>query len=217
MANILQASVEKIAVMACALLFALSIGNTEALGQQTNYIGDLSGLERMEGAASEVYIRPGVNFGKYKRVMANPVIFDFINNPDMGGLSDEDLTVIQEAYRAAGRKHIISKYPASATAGADVLRISAVIRDLELIRLDPSMNEVNLLTFSIEPGSAMIQLTFRDSLSGQIIAAAVDRYQGEVGARDMTRKISTRLDAEEAADYWAQLIRQRWDSASSSK
>ncbi len=201
--------------MAAVFLLSLNTGNAQSQDQEITYIGDLTGLERSASIKSEEYIRRGTDFTKYKRFIATPLIFDFNGDQGAGGLSDEDLTIIQDAYRVALRKHIASKYPSSTEAASDVMMIRAVIRNLELARLQPSMKDLNSFTFSIEPGAATIQLTFSDSLSGKVVAAVVNRHEDETGSQNLPKKISTRSEAEQATGYWAELIRKRWDTARS--
>lgn len=182
------------------------------------------GLELRKGkVASVVYVRPGVDFSRYKRIaiLDCPVAFSKdwererkgsavrISQKDMdeirATLSGEFLKIFTDELQAKGGYQIVT------TGGDDVLVLRPAIVDLE-VTAPSSMAPGRSYTLSESAGAMTLYLEFFDSVTGQILARAVDRAADRgMGRVQWQNKASNRAEADRILRRWASALRAALD------
>lgn len=181
------------------------------------------GLELRKGKAAVVYVRPGVDFSGYKRfaILECPVAFSKdwererksgsmrISQKDMdeikAGLSAEFLKIFSDELQNKGGYQIVS-------AGAeDVLILRPAIIDLEVSAPD-SMSAGRSYTLSESAGGMTLYLEIFDSVTGQILARAIDRQEDRgMGGIQWQNSVTNKAEADRMLRRWASALRGRLD------
>jgi hypothetical protein len=182
------------------------------------------GLELRKGKAAEVvYVRPGVDFSGYRRfaILECPVAFrkDWerehksgpmrVSQKDMDeiktGLSAEFLKVFTDELQNKGGYQIV-------TAGAeDVLILRPAIIDLDVSAPD-TMSAGRSYTLGESAGGMTLYLEIFDSVTGQILARAIDRQEGRgTGRIQWQNSVTNKAEADRMLRRWASALRARLD------
>jgi hypothetical protein len=163
------------------------------------------------------YVNPSVTWSSYNQIMIAPVTFwaaddSTVSAADQQALCDYAYNVF---VKELGKNFTIVDQPApgvmkislaltDATSAVPVLRSISVIvpqaRALSLIKMAATG------TYAFV-GSAQGAFKANDSVSGQLLAAAVDKRVGGTSVKNVT--VFQWGDAENAIDYWANLTDQR--------
>ena len=184
------------------------------------------GLERVTGSnADQLWVLPGADFSGYQRVSIESPSVAFADNwsrnmnrsaslrvrsGDMerirAGMAEIFLEVFAEELENAG-------YTMTDETGEDVLVLRPAIVDLYVNAPDvqtPGRNR----TYVTTAGSARLVLEVHDSVSGAILARAVDFRRARESARlEWTTSVSNRQAAREVTGRWARMVVQALDEA----
>jgi hypothetical protein len=182
------------------------------------------GLELRKGKLADVlYVRPGVDFSGYKRfaILEVPVAFskdwererkggvDRVSQKDMdemkAGLSAEFLKIFTDELQNKGGYTIV-------TEGAeDVLVLRPAIVDLVVTAPD-KMSAGRSYTLSDSAGGMTLYLEIFDSVTGQILARAVDRQEDRgMGRIQWQNSVTNKSEADKILRRWASALRERLD------
>ncbi len=172
-----------------------------------------------EGQAALLYVKPGVNFKKYDKLMFERV--SVYMNPTLEN-RDIDPTILKEMtdyYQNAIFDAVKSGYTIVDKPGPDVLWVRVAITDLApshpgantLSTIIPVGMAVSLATKAVSDdnlgtGEAATEMEALDSMTKERLVAAVDRRQG---GKAILR--ATWTDTKDAFDYWAKRFRERLD------
>ena len=182
------------------------------------------GLELRKGkVASVLYVRPGVDFSRYKRIaiLDCPVAFrkDWardragsamrVSQKDMdaikAGVSAEFLKVFTDELQTKGGYQIVT------TGGEDVLVLRPAIVDLDVTAPD-TMAAGRSYTLSESSGAMTLYLEFFDSVSSQIAARAIDREADRgTGRIQWQNRVTNTAEASRILRRWAVALRERLD------
>jgi hypothetical protein len=182
------------------------------------------GLELRKGkVASVLYVRPGVDFSRYKRIaiLDCPVAFhkdwereragsaQRISQKDMdeikAGLSAEFLKIFTDELQTKGGYQIVS------TGGEDVLVLRPAIVDLDVVAPD-TMQPGRTYTLSESAGGMTLYLEFFDSVTSEILARAIDRENDHgTGRIQWQSKVTNKAEADRILRRWASALRERLD------
>ncbi len=205
-------------VMAC-LLAGVAVAGKEPLPAVSH-----DGLELRKGKLADVvYVRPGVDFSRYRRfaILECPVAFSKdwererrgsvarISQKDMdeikAGLSAEFLKIFREELQDKGGYAIV-------TEGADdVLVLRPAIIDLEVAAPD-TMRAGRSYTLSQSAGGMTLYLEVFDSVTGQILARAIDRQEDRgMGQIQWQNSVTNKAEADRILRRWASALRARLD------
>jgi hypothetical protein len=208
-----------ILMTAASLLAGAALAKKEELPAVSH-----DGLELRKGKVAEVvYVRPGVDFGGYKRfaILECPVAFSKdwererrsgamrVSQKDMeeikAGLSAEFLKIFTDELQNKGGYTIV-------TEGAeDVLILRPAIIDLEVSAPD-SMAAGRSYTLSESAGGFTLYLEIFDSVTGQILARAIDRQEDRgMGQIQWQNSVTNKAEADRILRRWASALRQRLD------
>ena len=187
------------------------------------------GLVRVaKGRLDHVYLLPGASFGNYDRVRIDPVDVSFSpswkpndsrRSPSQR-LTANDIekirnTVAEEFHKSFERELSNGGYSIANEDGPDVLRLTPRIVNLYVTAPDKPTAGVTR-TYTTSAGHLTLDLTLRDSTTGQYLARAVDTHQDLQGGgfrMQITNSVTNIGAARAAFSKWARALRQGLDDA----
>jgi Protein of unknown function (DUF3313) len=202
-----------------------AMGETPAPPPPTGFLGNDYSLltppaEGSDQKAMLRYVNPNANWSSYNKIMIAPVTYwaaddSKVSAADQQALCNYMYTVLQ---KDLGKNFVIVDQP-----GPGVIKLSAALTDatsaVPVLRsvsvIVPQARALSMIkmaatgTYSFV-GSAQGALKMNDSVSGQLLAAAVDERVGGASIKNAT--VFQWGDAENAMDYWGNLIDQRLES-----
>lgn len=171
--------------------------------------------------AALVYINPDVDFKPYNQIMFERVTIMLSDEADYKGIDPALFKELTDYYENALIDAVRSGYQVVDQPGPGVLRVRIAITDIKpskpVSNTMSSIIPVGMVVAGVTKaasgdnlgtGEASTEIEVLDSLSGQQLAAAVDRRQG---GKSMFRGKWT--DTKQAFDHWAKRFRQRLDEA----
>jgi hypothetical protein len=174
-----------------------------------------------EGGAKMRWLKPGVDFAKYNKVMLDSVIFFFADQSEYKGIDPQAMKELADACDLQVVNALKGTYPIVAEPGPDVVRIRFAITDLEQSR--PVLSAVTTVV-PIGLGISLIkkgatgawtgsgatgaELMAIDSMSGDVIAVAQDKKTA-----GFTERFSKWGSAEDAFKFWGERLKLFLDQA----
>jgi len=167
------------------------------------------------------WIKPGVDFRRYRRVMVESVVFYLAEASEYKGIDATEMNDLTEAFNLALVNALKDRYPIVAESAPDVLRIRVAIT--ELARSRPGLSTVTTvvpvgLGISVVKkgatdawtgsGKTGVEMLGIDSMSDEVIVAGKD--QRSAGFAERFSKWGA---AKEDFQFWAGRIRSFLDSA----
>ena len=173
-----------------------------------------------------VYKLPEADFSGYKRVRLDPIEVEFDKNwkPNQSErspsqrLTNEDIEKIKKALAEEFRKVFTEEltkngYTVVAESDDDVLRVSAAIVNL-YITAPEKMSAGRSRTYTTSAGHMTLVAELRDSVTGKLMARAVDSVQGrDTGTFMVTNSVTNMSSARTALSQWARVLREGLDDA----
>ncbi len=207
-----------LAAAAALVLPATALAKDE-LPQQTE-----DGLVLQKGQAARIlYVRPGVDFSRYKRIalLDCPVAFrkDWQRDHDTGAsrVSPKEMEAMKTWLSAEFRKVFTDElqnkggYAMVTEGGEDVLVLRPAIVDLDVTAPD-TMSAGRSFTLREGAGAMTLFLEFYDSVSGQILARAIDRKVSQGNGRiQWQTSVTNAAEADRMLRRWASALRERLD------
>lgn len=204
------------------LLFASGINHaSDNLPPKT-----FEGLELViDDGFSSVYIEPGLNLTQYKRVYLDDAYVAFKkdwqrnqNQSSANRISASDMDKIKAELGLLFRE-VFSQtlqdngYQLTTDVAKDVLQIKPAIINLNVVSPVGKAGS-NVVTYSESAGEMTLYLELYDSLSGDILARAIDRKQDRQTAYFMWQnRVSNRAAARRILQVWANTLSQGLDKA----
>ncbi len=177
-----------------------------------------------KGGAKERWLKPGINFAKYNKVILEHVVFFFADDSEYKGIDTSELNQLAEQFDLAIINALKGKYPIVTKPGPDVVRIRIAITDLK--QSTPALSVVSTVTM-VSPAGLGLNLVRKgatgswsgsgatsaeflafDSTTNQVIAAARDSR-----AAGFTDRYTKWGSAEEAFKFWAERMKLVMDEA----
>ena len=173
------------------------------------------------GGARLRWLKPGVDFSRYQRVMLDPVVFFFAPDSEYKGMDPQELKALSEGFRRQTADALKKSYPLVAAPAPDVLRLRFAITDLRRNRpvLSDIMSE-GPIGFGREEervpaedswsgsGATCAEMVVFDSMTNEPVAAAKDEQ-----ATGLREKFTKWGSVEDAFHFWANRIRTILDQA----
>jgi len=174
-----------------------------------------------EGGASMRWLKPGVDFGKYNKVMLDSVVFFLADDAEYKGIDPQAMKELADACNLQVANALKGSYPIVAEPGPDVVRLRFAIRNLEQSR--PVLSAVTTvvpvgLAISIlnkgatgswtGSGATGAEFMAIDSMSGDVIAVAQGTRTAGFGER-----FSKWGSAEDAFKFWGERLKLFLDQA----
>jgi hypothetical protein len=195
--------------------------------QKTGFLGEYA--ENLapgpEGGAKMRWLKPGVDFAKYNKLMLDSVIFFFGDDSEYKGMDANELKELADGFNQQLVKTLNLYYPIVAEPGPDVLRVRFAITDLK--QSHPGLSGISTvvpvgLGISIlkkgatgswaGSGSTSAELMALDSSTDDVIAVARDDRSAA-----FTERFTKWGSAEEAFKFWAERIKLFLDNARGAK
>jgi hypothetical protein len=207
------------------LTFIISCASTNTESKSSSlFLGDYAKdlQPGPEGGAKERWLKPGVDFSKYNKVILEHVVFFFADDSQYKGIDSSELHQLAEQFDLATVNALKGSYPIVTEPGPDVMRIRIAITDLK--QSTPAVGVLSTLTMvtpiglglnlakkggtSSWSGSGATSAEFLafDSMSNQVIVAARDQRSA-----GFTERYTKWGSAEEAFKFWAERIKTLMD------
>jgi hypothetical protein len=171
------------------------------------------------------WLKPGVNFGKYNKVMLDSVVFFYANDSEYKGMDAQEMKDLSDKFNLQIVNALKDKYPIVAEPGPDVVRIRIAVMDLK--SSSPVMSGVTSvlpvgLGLSIikkgatgswaGSGATSVECMVLDPMTNDVIGVAQDERSAA-----FTERFSKWGSAEEAFKFWGERIRAFMDGTRSAK
>lgn len=188
------------------------IGCSSAPPRPAGFLGDTSVLAPVPGQPDRLYYeRPGADWKSYTSVMLDPVQVCLLPEARERELRREDVSRMTDYFRAKAVEAVQSGYPVVNAPGPGVLRIRAAITDLVPTNVAQNLLTTAAVGLAVDMGGASMEAEFVDSVTGERLAAVVDRKTGSPLA--LVENFTTWDHARAAFDEWAQELRKALDEA----
>jgi Protein of unknown function (DUF3313) len=197
-------------------------GETPAPPPPTGFLGNDYSLLTPPTAGSDQnaalrYINPSANWASYNKIMIAPVTFWAADDSKISAADQQALCnyMYNVLVTDLGKTFTIVDQP-----GPGVIKVSAALTDassaVPVLRsisvVVPQARAMSVIKMAATGtyafvGSAQGAIKFNDSVSGQLLAAAVDKRVGGASIKNVA--VWQWGDAENAMDYWGNEIDQR--------
>jgi len=199
------------------LIVVVAFGNVADCGEKpvgSGFLKDYPAFKEGQKGVDRVYMKEGINFSKYNKIMMDEVIYFFKNDADYKGIHPSEIQELTEAFNKAFVDALKDAYPLTDTVGPDVMRVRIGITEIKTSK--PGVGTVTTiipvgLAFSLVKkgatggytgiGSATMEAEFLDSVTNERIGAAIDKAPG--GKLDVGKL----TPAKEAFEFWAKRLR----------
>jgi hypothetical protein len=201
------------------MVFVTSCASTQIAADQKgdSFLGDYSKnlAPGPEGGAKMRWLKPGVDFAKYDKVMLDSVVFFFAKDSDYTGMDPNELKEMADGFNLQIVNALKDSYPIVSSPGPDVVRIRFAVTDLKSSK--PALSAVSSvvpvgLGLSIVKkgasgswagsGSTSAEIMAIDSATGDVIAVAQDERSA-----GFTERFSKWGSAEDAFKFWGERIK----------
>ena len=171
------------------------------------------------------WLKPGVDFAKYDKVMLDSVVFFFAKDSDYTGMDPNELKEMADGFNLQIINALKDSYPIVSTPGPDVIRIRFAVTNLEASM--PALSAVSSvvpvgLGLSIVKkgasgswagsGATSAEMMAIDTTTGDVIAVAQDEQSA-----GFTDRFSKWGSADEAFKFWGERIKLVLDGFHSAK
>ena len=169
----------------------------------------------------ERWFKPGVDFGKYKKIMLDSIIFYFAHDSEDKGINAYEMKELADKCNQEFVDVLNGSYPIVSKPGPDVVRLRIAVTDLKQSR--PALSAITSvipvgLAISVikkgaggswtGSGATSAEFMALDSMTNEVIAVARDERKASFGDR-FTKWGS----AEDAFKFWAKRIKFLMDRA----
>lgn len=220
-----MASRHQFGIVALVLASALLGGCATTATQQKS---EWDGLVRQpHPRLAAVFVRPGIqeDMTAFRSVMLDPVDVSFssefernrrggissrrLDADDLAAIQQDLASLFQEVFREelqGGGYEVVDK------PGPDTLRVSAAIVDLFISAPEAAQSVGRSRTYVADSGRMTLVLELRESITGEILARAVDARSGRnVGTLSIANRATNRTEARRALRIWARALREGLD------
>ncbi len=204
------------AVIVCFAL-ATAVGCTTVQIRFSGFLEDYPDFKTGPiGGADFIYVKEGVDFKVYNRILMDPVVFYLSDDSKYKGIHPDELKELSGAFNEAIAASFEGAYPLVDKPGPDVLHVRVAITDL--VESRPVMKTINsvmpvgvgamvprrVASINTYFGQASMEIELLDSLTDDRLAAAIDtkvveKFKG-VGA------MSKWMQAKEAFKFWSKRL-----------
>jgi hypothetical protein len=217
-----------VAIIVLFLIFLCFSGGCAS--KKTGYSGFLDSYPEFhpgpEGGVDLVYLKEGVDFKKYNKVMLDNIIFFTDPSAQFKGVEADELKKLEDSFHSALKKELEKEYPYVAypivnDPGPDVMKLRLAVTTLNpgrpmvcgaamaVLPISLTVGEVKeaMTGKNIGTGNASIEAEMLDSVTNERIAAAIDTFNG---SKDSC--VEKEGLAHEAFGFWAARLRFFMDS-----
>jgi hypothetical protein len=216
-------SIRMAMVAALSLAMAMSLTACASFSKQSGFLdGYYKDLKPgPEGGAKERWLKPGVDFSKYDKVMLDSVVFYFAPDSDDRGIDPEQMKELSDAFNKELVDALKDGYPIVADPGPGVLRLKFALTGIKqsrpvlsgltsVVPVGLAISVVKKGTSGSWTGSGATrgEVIAIDPMSNDVIGVAVDEQSA-----GFTERFSKYGSAKEAFKFWAGRFRVFLDQA----
>jgi hypothetical protein len=208
----------------CSILFAAGCASTYSTRsvEKSGFLGDYSQLQ--EDPADDIqllYVKPGVDFSRYNKIVMDPVTVYATKDSGLGKLANEDISALLNFLDASIRHQLTNRFEFVSQPQEDALHLRAALTDARgakvAMDLVSTVIPIGLAVSSAKRvalgkhsaiGQAGVEVEILDAKTHERLLALVDERAG--------RKVTLKLDkfrkwrsVEDAANYWSGIIAQQ--------
>ena len=216
----------KTARIVMVLAIGLGLMITTGCSSTPKYSGFLGDYDKNlqpgpEGGAKMRWLKPGVDFSKYNKLMIDSVVFYFADDSEYKGIDPEFMKEMADKFNKTLVDTLNPTYPIVADPGPDVARLRVAITGIKqsmpvlsgvtsIIPVGIVISTVKRGTTGSWAGSGATSAEFMalDSTTNQVIAVAEDERTA-----GFTERFSRWGSAEEAFKFWAERIKNFLDES----
>jgi hypothetical protein len=171
------------------------------------------------GGAKMRWLKPGVDFSKYHRLMLDLVVFFFAPDSEYKGMDPQELKGLGDAFKRRLVDTLKKGYPIVASPAPDVARLRFAITDLRQsrpvlsgiapdgpIKFGKKSRQKHTGHLWSGSGATAVELMVFDSMTRDVIAAAKDKRT--IGMKEKFTKWGS---AEDAFQFWAERLKSFMD------
>jgi hypothetical protein len=171
------------------------------------------------------WLKPGIDFSKYNKVMLDGVVFYFADDSQDKGIDPEQMKELSDTFDLAMVNAVKDKYPIVSEPGPDVIRLKFALTGLKQSRPVlsgvTSVVPIGLGVSALKKGSSgawtgsgatSAELMAIDTVSNEVVAVAQDEQTA-----GFTERFSKYGFTEEAFRFWAERLRTFLDQAHGAK
>ena len=168
-----------------------------------------------EGGAKMRWLKPGVKFARYNKVMLDSVVFFFADDSDYMGMDPNELKEMADGFNLQLVNALNDSYPIVSEPGTDVIRIRFAVTDLKsskpgrsvISSVVPIGMGISLIKKGASgswsgSGATRAEVMACDSMTGEVIAAAQDER-----AAGFTERFTKWGSADDAFKFWGERIK----------
>lgn len=212
-----------IVLLMTMIFFSACTATTPKTAHDSGFLGDYSTkLEpgKKEGDPKLMWMRPGVDYRKYKRIMVDYVVFAFADDSEYKAIDANELKEIGDKATEIMIRTIKEDFPVVTEPAPDVLRVRVAITDLKQSRpalsAVTSVVPVGLAVSAVKrgttdawtgSGATTAEMMVLDSTTGEVLAAGQDTMSA-----DFTGRFSKWGSVEKAFQFWADRFVNRLNS-----
>ncbi|OPY62953.1 MAG: hypothetical protein A4E62_02966 [Syntrophorhabdus sp. PtaU1.Bin002] len=213
-----------------AVVIGVTLMTSAAFAAEPKYSGFLGDYYKNlqpgpKDGAKMRWLKPGVDFTKYNKLMVDSVIFYLADDSEDKGINAEEVKELTDAFNQEIVNALKDKYPIVSEPGPDVARLRIAITGVK--KSKPGMSVVS----SIIPvgigislikkgvtgsysgsGGTNAEFMALDSMSNDVIIAAVDERSA-----GYTERFTSLGAAKDAFKFWAERIRKFMDDMRGTK
>jgi len=216
-------------IMMVALALMAGTGWAKKEMRKSGFFSDYSKLkEGKKGEAEFYYIKEGVNWNSYDKIMIDHLVFFMSEDAQYNGIQPDELKEIADTWHRAFFDALEGDYEITHEPGPGVLRFRAAITDLS-----PTKRGLNTITTVIPVGLAIsvmkkavtgagtgvgkvtAEMEVLDSSTNEVLAAAVDFKAGKKYRVD--KALSEWGHIRLAIESWAKVLHDRLQELSGKK
>jgi hypothetical protein len=210
------------------LIFGICAGCTIKKQKYSGFLDDYPDFQPgPEGGVDLVYLKDGVDFKKYNKVMLDNVIFFTDPGAQFKGVEADELKKLEDSFHSALKNEMEKEYPyvsypVVTEPGPDVMKLRLAVTSLNpgrpvvcgaamaVLPLSLTVGEVKeaVTGKNIGTGTASIEVEMLDSMTNERIAAAIDTFNG---SKDSC--VEKEGLAHEAFGFWSARLRFFMDTA----
>jgi len=199
-------------VILTLIIFLALLLASGCVKQQVKYSGFLENYpvfkKGAKGGVDKVYVKEGVNFKKYHKILMDPVEFYIKLDAKYQGIRVDVLQKMSYAFGQAVDEALKGSYELVDEPGKDVLRIRFAITDVvpskeSLGAFQAGPGAVGMRTY-VNVGSASMEAEVLDSMTNERVAAAIDT---QVGDPQSPGEVNTWKATRAAFEFWAMRLR----------
>ena len=211
------------------LIASLLTASGISVAQEESSESDIEGFQLVEDSnLALVYAQPGIDWGQYSKIYLDEPYIDFKENwqrnqnrDKPGWVSNDDMAKIKielsSLFTGVFSETLLEGgYELIYETGEDVLLIRPAIIGLDVVA--PETNSPGISrTYSETAGEMTLYLELYDSVSGEMLAKALDRQvDRQTGYFEWQNRVTNRAAANRILKVWAKVLKEGLDDARAS-